>query len=179
MKPELSDKRLLVIGRITILVVIVVAIAWSPLIERFPSIFEAINDLLAVLSPPISVVFIFGIMSKRGTPKAGHYTLVFGFILALLAFSFDFEMIAGKRYITDVMGIHFMMKAFLLFMICTVFYFAVSFLTPKAEASVLREMTLSKPLAFLTEEKITKFTDPRILAAILALVMIILYYIFR
>lgn len=177
--PNMPDRKLLRIGRISILVVIIVAIAWSPLIAKFPSIFEAINDLLAVLSPPISVVFIFGIMSKRGTPKAGHYTLVFGFILAIIAFCIDFEMIAGKRYITDVWGIHFMMKAFYLFVICTIFYHVVSFFTPVAEREVLEKMTLKKPLAFLTDEKLSGVTDPRILAGILALVMITLYYIFR
>lgn len=179
LRPGLSDRRLLYIGRITILVVIVIAIAWSPLIAKFPSIFEAINDLLAVLSPPISVVFIFGIMSRRGTPKAGHYTLVFGFALAIIAFCIDFEMIAGKRYITDVWGIHFMMKAFLLFMICTLFYYLVSFFTPKADQEVLESMTLKKPMAFLTEGKLSGVTDPRILAGFLAITMITLYYIFR
>ncbi len=178
-RPNTSDKTLLYIGKATILAVIVIAIAWSPLIAKFPSIFEAINDLLAVLSPPISVVFIFGIMSKRGTPKAGHYTLVFGFILAVIAFSLDFEMIAGKRYITDILGIHFMLKATILFSICTIFYYVVSFFTPAAKPETLEQMTMKKPMAFLTDEKITGISDPRILAGILAIVLIILYYIFR
>lgn len=178
-RPDLSDKKLLLIGRITIFIVIILAIAWSPLIAKFPSIFEAINDLLAVLSPPISVVFIFGIMSKRGTPKAGHYTLVFGFILAVIAFCIDFQIIAGQRIITDAWGIHFMMKAFYLFVICTVFYFTVSFFTPAASTKTLDKMTMKKPLSFITEGKLSGATDPRILAGILAIVMITLYTIFR
>ena len=129
--PSMPDKKLLFIGRITILATISIAVAWSPLIAKFPSIFEAINDLLAVLSPPISVVFIWGVLSKKGTPKAGYWTLVFGFTLAILAFCMDFASIAGQRYITDVMGIHFMMKAFYLFIICSIFYFAVSALLQK------------------------------------------------
>lgn len=177
--PNISDKKLLLIGRITILVVIIIAIAWSPLIAKFPSIFEAINDLLAVLSPPISVVFIFGIMSKRGTPKAGHYTLVFGFILAMIAFCIDFQMIAGQRIITDVWGIHFMMKAFYLFVICTIFYFVVSFFTPSASTATLEKMTMKKPMSFITDGKVQGITDPRIMAGILAVIMITLYTIFR
>lgn len=178
-RPNTSDKSLLIVGRITILLVTVFAIAWSPLIAKFPSIFEAINDLLAVLSPPISVVFIFGIMSKRGTPKAGHYTLVFGFIMALIAFCADFEMIAGQRYISDVMGIHFMLKATILFALCTVCYYGISFFTAPAKQEVLDELTMEKPLSFLTKEKVAGITDPRILSAILVVVMCILYYIFR
>lgn len=177
--PTVSERNLLIIGRITILVVIIIAVAWSPLIAKFPSIFEAINDLLAVLSPPISVVFIFGILSKRGTPKAGHYTLIFGFVLAVIAFCADFEMIAGKRYITNVMGIHFMLKASILFLLCTSFYFAASSITPKAEPGVLAKLTLKKPLSFITEKRLHGISDPRILSAVLVFVMCILYYIFR
>ncbi len=178
-RPGISDKTLLVLGRVTIFVVMAIAVAWSPLIAKFPSIFEAINDLLAVLSPPISAVFLWGILSKKGTPKAGLYTLLFGFIFGLIAFGLDFEMIAGKRYITDVMGIHFMLKAFYLFVLCSVLYFVVSQFTKPAEREVLEYMTLKKPLAFITEGKISTFTDPRVLAGILAFVMILLYIIFR
>ncbi|WP_068471791.1 sodium:solute symporter family transporter [Saccharicrinis aurantiacus] len=177
--PDTKDKTLLNIGRITILCVIIVAIAWSPLIAKFPSIFEAINDLLAVLSPPISVVLLFGVFSRKGTPKAGLYTLIFGFVLAVVAFSLDFEMIAGQRYISDVWKIHFMMKAFYMFMICTVFYFAVSAFTPKADAEVLEKLTLKNPLSFITEGKVKSFSDPRVFAGVLVFFMIILYWIFR
>jgi SSS family solute:Na+ symporter len=59
-RPNISDKNLLIIGRITILLVTIIAIAWSPLIAKFPSIFEVINDLLAVLSPPISECLSLG-----------------------------------------------------------------------------------------------------------------------
>lgn len=178
-KPSTPDKKLLLIGRITILATISIAVAWSPLIAKFPSIFEAINDLLAVLSPPISTVFIWGVFSKKGTPKAGFATLLFGFILGIIAFCVDFEMIAGKRYITDVMGIHFMTKAFYLFVICSVFYFVVSAFTPKANADSLEQLTFKKPLSFLTDTKLTSISDPRILALLLTVIMTVLYIVFR
>ena len=177
--PSIDDKKLLSIGRITVLATISIAIAWSPLIAKFPSIFEAINDLLAVLSPPISAVFIWGVFSKKGTPKAGFATLLFGFLIGVVTFCADFELIAGQRYITDVMGIHFMMKAFYLFVICTVFYFIVSAFTPKADKETLEQLTFKKPLSFLTETKITSIVDPRIMSLFLVIVMTILYIIFR
>ncbi|MBI9057567.1 MAG: sodium/solute symporter [Labilibaculum sp.] len=178
-RPNLNDKAILNIGRATIFVVIIIAVAWSPLIAKFPSIFEAINDLLAVLSPPISVVLLFGVFSRYGTPKAGLYTLILGFALAIITFSIDFEMIAGKRYITDVWGIHFMLKAFYMFALCTVFYFTISTFTPKADQSTLNNLTLRKPLSFLTEGKVKSAADPRMFAAYLLVIMIILYTIFR
>ena len=104
---------------------------------------------------------------------------IFGFLLAIIAFCIDFQMITGQRIITDVWGIHFMLKAFYLFVICTVFYFSVSFFTPAASKETLEKMTMKKPLSFITEGKVTGASDPRIMAAILAVVMIVLYTIFR
>ncbi|MDC1105872.1 sodium/solute symporter [Prolixibacteraceae bacterium] len=179
MRPDISDRSLLIIGRITIVLVILIAIGWSPLIAKFPGIFEAINDLLAVLSPPVSTVLLFGVFSRIGTPKAGLYTLIFGFVLGVVAFSLDFEPIAGRRIITDVWGIHFMLKAFYMFAICTVFYFVTSAVTPKAEESVLDELTLRKPLSFITDTKLTSITDPRLMALLLVGIMFVLYVIFN
>ncbi|WP_066631004.1 sodium:solute symporter [Labilibacter marinus] len=179
LRPDTSDKKLLIIGRTTILATICIAVAWSPLIAKFPSIFEAINDLLAVLSPPISAVFIWGVFSKKGTPKAGFATLLFGFIIGITAFCFDFEVIAGKRYLSEVMGIHFMTKAFYLFFICSIFYFVVSMFTPKADAETLEQLTFKKPLSFLTDTKLTSISDPRIMALLLTTIMLTLYIIFR
>jgi solute:Na+ symporter, SSS family len=42
-RPHTSDKKQVLVGRVTALVVMIVAIAWSPLIARFNSIFEAIT----------------------------------------------------------------------------------------------------------------------------------------
>ncbi|MCD4769808.1 MAG: sodium/solute symporter [Bacteroidales bacterium] len=178
-RPSSKDRSLLMIGRITIISVIIIAVAWSPLIAKFPSIFEAINDLLAVFSPPISVVFLWGILSKRGTPNAGFYTLLSGFIIGLIAFALDFEPISGARLITDVLGIHFMMKAFILFVICSAIYFSISYITECTDKNILSMTTMSKPWSFITDTKIEKFTDPRIMAGILLLLMITMYYIFH
>jgi SSS family solute:Na+ symporter len=160
-------------------IVIVTAIAWSPLIARFPSIFEAINSLLAVLSPPIATVFIVGVFWKRGNKQAGLWTLVFGFILGILTFILDFAPISGKMLVTGEWGIPFMMQAWWLFVICTIFYVVVSLLTPEPEPEKIEGLTLKKPLSFLLDQKITTWYDARVLSLILVAVMVVLYIIFQ
>jgi solute:Na+ symporter, SSS family len=179
LRPHTSDAYLIHIGRITILVVMVIAVAWSPLINAFPSIFVAINDLLAVLSPPISTVLLWGVFWRRGTKEAGTATLIAGFIIGIAAFVIDFEPIMGRRIISDVWGIHFMMKAWWLFVACSALFVVVSLLTPKPSPESVEGLTLENPLAFLTRDKISGISDPRIFAAILLGVMAVLYFVFR
>ena len=81
-------------------------------------------------------------------------------------------------YITDGLGIPFMMQAWWLFCINVVIYYVVSYLTPKPDPQVIAECTWKSPVAVITEGKLKGFTDPRILAGILLLVMVILYIIF-
>ncbi len=177
-RPKTSDKQQVTIGRWTAVVVMIFAIAWSPMIEQFRSIFDAINTILAVLAPPIAVVFLWGVFSKRGTKEASFVTIVTGFILGAIAFMIDFPAFGDVKIITENWGIPYMMQGWWLFVILSVLYFAVSSVTPKPRPDQLDQLTLDNPLSFLTKGKITGISDPRILSGILVVIMIILYSIF-
>jgi len=182
-RPKTTDRQLVIVGRWTAVIVMLLAIAWSPMIERFRSIFDAINTILSVLAPPIAVVFLWGVFSKRGTKQAANVTIITGFIVGALVFMIDFPAFEGifgegVKPITDNLGIPYMMQGWWLFVFLTGVYFLVSYLTPRPDPEKIKGLVFDKPLHFLTKGKITGWSDPRILSAILIVVMIILYSIF-
>ena len=71
LRPDVSDERMVKVGRYTAVVVMVLAILWSTQGGKFDSIFQAINDLAAAIAPPISTVFLLGIFWRRGTKEGG------------------------------------------------------------------------------------------------------------
>lgn len=71
-----------------------------------------------------------------------------------------------------------MLKAFYLIELCSVRYFSVSVFTKPVDSAVLENMTLKKPLAFITDGIINGFTDSQVLAGLLPFVMILLYVAF-
>ena len=73
--PGIADQRLVRIGQVTTIVVMLLAIAWSTQGDRFGGIFAGINQMISVLAPPISTVFLLGVLWKRGTAKASLLTL--------------------------------------------------------------------------------------------------------
>ncbi|MEN9919620.1 MAG: hypothetical protein RL662_2056 [Bacteroidota bacterium] len=178
-KPEATDKQQVFIGRISAGVIMIIAIFWSTQGGNFSSIFEAINKIAAAMAPPITTVFLLGVFSKRGTKEASIVTLCVGFLLGVISFCLDYVPISGKMYITEGLGIPFMMQAWWLFCINCVIYFVVSYLTPKPDPKVIAECTWKSPLAVFTEGKITGITDVRILSGLLLLLLIVLYIIFR
>jgi solute:Na+ symporter, SSS family len=178
LRPSTTDKGQVVIGRISAVVIMLIAMLWSTQGGKFTSIFEAINKIAAAMAPPITTVFLLGVFSKRGTKEASIITLCTGFMLGVVSFCLDFVPISGKMYITEGLGIPFMMQAWWLFCICCVIYYVISFLTPKPDSAAIAECTWKSPLAVITEGKLKGVKDVRIQAGILLLVMAVLYIIF-
>ncbi|QDT41623.1 Sodium/glucose cotransporter [Gimesia alba] len=174
LKPETSDARLVVVGRITAVVVMILAIGWSTMGSKFESIFSGLNSMIACLAPPITVVFIWGVLWKRGTEKASLITLIVGSILGGLTFVLDF----GFGMITDDLGIPFMLQAWWLFVICSVVFVAISLLTPPPTADQIEMMCWKHPLKEIVFRKLSGVTDPRLIALLLAGIMSSIYITF-
>lgn len=177
-RPATTDKQQVRYGRIAAVVVMILAMFWSTQGNQFSSIFEAINKIASAIAPPVAVVLLFGVFSKRGTYRAAVITLISGLLLGVTAFCLDFKPISGQMYLTRELGIPFMMQAWWLFVICTIIYFSVSYMTPRSSDDILKHYTWKKPWSVLTGEKLKGWTDPRLLAAYLVALLIILYLIF-
>lgn len=179
-KPSLSDKKQVNIGKWVAVLVMLLAMAWSTQGGKFTSIFEAINKIAAALAPPIATVFLFGVFGKRGTKEASLITLIFGFLLGTISFAADFIPSLSNKpsIITDQWGIPFMMQAWWLFCICTIVYFAVSYFSPKPRDAQLKYIWGS-PLQFLTKEKFQGRSDVRFYAFLLLATIALLYVIFQ
>ena len=178
LKPGTTDNQQIKIGRVAAVVVMLLAMLWSTQGDKFSSIFEAINKIAAAIAPPVATVFLFGVFSRRGTNRAAIVTLITGLVLGITAFCLDFEPISGTMYLTRGLHIPFMLQAFFLFVICTIIYFVVSYLTPKPPADVIENYTWENPLAVISKDKFTGVRDVRFWTGVLILTLITLYIIF-
>lgn len=189
LKPDTSDQQLVRIGQITVIIVLVLAIAWSTQGERFGGIFKGINQMIAVLAPPISTVFIWGIFWKRGTATASITTLATGFVLGGIVFVLDFPAVSGlvlgfhengqaHRLFTESWNIPFMLQAWWLFVICSIVFVLTSLASKAPSRECTEKFCWDNPLTILTGSKIQGISDPRSLSVILILIMLICYYLF-
>lgn len=87
--PGLKDRTLVLIGRVTAGVVIVLAMIWSPYCGRFASIFVVINKVPMMFAPAITTVFVLGVFWKRGTKQAALATFIVGVVIGLAYFIVD------------------------------------------------------------------------------------------
>jgi SSS family solute:Na+ symporter len=175
LRPRTPDRTLVRIGQAAAVVVMVAATIWSMFGEQFGGIFKGINAMIAVLAPPISTVFIWGIFWRRGTKEAALVTLVSGFVLGAVAFVLDFPAF-GLKWFTQS-GIPFMLQAFLLFAACSILFVAVSLCTPPPSAEQVDRYSWPSPLAVIKEKPWSGLLDPRGLAILLLLVLGACYWI--
>ncbi|MCA9446985.1 MAG: sodium/solute symporter, partial [Candidatus Omnitrophica bacterium] len=177
-RPETSDESLVRIGRITACVVMVLAMLWSTQGGRFESIFTGINQMIACLAPPITVVFLWGVFWPRGTQQASLVTLLLGFLVGAVVFSLDFPVFGETKWVTDVWEIPFMMQAWWLFCLCSLLFVIVSLITPRPSANQIEGLCWKHPLAAIVSESLTGIADPRAMALVLVAIMCALYWTF-
>lgn len=184
-RTDMSEDMQVRVGRISSVIVMLLAIAWSTQGDKFGSIFVAINKMPAqFIAPPIATVLVWGVFWKRGTAQAGTFTLLFGFCAGLVIFMFDmgFDFLGGVQFVSDPvngLGIPFMMQAWWYFCILSVIYVIISFMTPAPTAEQVEGVTWDSPFAFLTQSEIRGFKDPRLLAALLLAFIILMYVLIR
>ena len=176
-KPETSEKDQVFIGRITAVVVLLLAMAWSTQGDKFGSIFEAINKIPMIFAPAVTCVFTWGVFWKRGTKEASSYTLAFGSIVGMIYFIFDLPLIGDVRVVSDNWGIPFMQVGFYLFLMCSVVYYITSKLTPSPTSPDLNNLCWKNPIDALFGTKLSSISEPRSIGLILFCLVIILYVI--
>jgi SSS family solute:Na+ symporter len=170
-RPETSDHKLVMIGKITTVVAAVLAIVLSPIFGHYSTIIEGLNKLISYIAPPITAVFLFGVFWKKASGKAAYITLVAGAVLGFVMFLLDWN---------GVYQGNFMMTAFYLLIICSAIIIIASKVYPEAlkeEAKILIWTNWREPLK--GEAHGHALGNYRILSVLVFVTFLVLYYAFR
>lgn len=172
--PDLEDKKLVRIGKVAAGAALIFSLFLLPLLNKYESIFNGLNDIIAHIAPPITCVFLLGIFWKGASAPAAKLTLWIGSALGAIVF------ITNKTFTdTWMASIPFMMMAFYLFCACVILQVTFSILYPvvhNKESEVLYWKSLKSPLA---AKGWVGFGNYKTLSAVLFITMAILFYLFR
>ena len=83
-RPESSEKHLVRVGQIATAIVVVLGIAWIPLMKLIADVlYEYLQKVQTLIGPSIAAVFLLGIFFKRITDKGAFTGLVTGFVIGM------------------------------------------------------------------------------------------------
>ena len=89
LRPNVSQERLVWIGRVATSVMVLVGLMWIPVIKGGKGLYDYLQGVQAYLAPPIFAVFFLGVFNKRLNAKGCLAALITGFILGLFRLGID------------------------------------------------------------------------------------------
>lgn len=182
-RPDTPERRLVIIGRTATFLSFVLGIALVPLLDLYASIFEAINDIIAHMAPPITCVFTLGIFWGRASGRSAKHTMWLGSLLGVLFFTLKtlhgwkpdtFAWIPAFFYDTP-----FMMMAFYLLLACVAIQVVLSYALPKLPGEDPQQLFWARPTDALRPAGTPGLGDYRLWAAVVFVLMTGLYVLFR
>ena len=180
-KPEKSEKYLVNIGKIATLVIVVLGIAWIPIMEKIGGgvMYQYLQNVQAYIGPPVTAVFLLGILWKRINAQASIVTLSAGLVLLIVRLSseiyFQSEISSGivvDSVFFEFATINFSHMAIFIFVFSALLCVTVSILTDEPEYSRIKGLSFGTT----TREMISKeksYTNFDIVFSVLLVLLVI------
>lgn len=146
--PTASEHQLVWIGRVATTVMVLVGLAWIPVIQGARGLYEYLQGVQSYLAPPIFAVFFFGVFLKRLNGAGCLAALIVGFLLGVLRLVVDTPVTLGlagfeQGYAVGsvawiINNIYFQYYSLLIFFVSTAVLIGVSYATsPPPEAQIV------------------------------------------
>lgn len=158
-RPEASERQLVWMGRIATTVMVLIGLAWIPVIQNARGLYDYLQSVQAYLAPPIFVVFFFGVFMKRLNGAGCLAALIVGFALGVLRLAVDtpvslklpgFENgYTPGSLLWIINNIYFQYYSLLVFLVSIAVMIVVSYLTTPPSEEQIRGLTF----ATITEEQ--------------------------
>ncbi|XP_022072014.2 sodium/glucose cotransporter 1 [Acanthochromis polyacanthus] len=154
-----KERELMIAGRVFILVLIGLSIAWIPVVQSAQSgqLFDYIQSITSYLTPPIAALFMLAIFCKRVNETGAFWGLLIGLVIGLSRMIAEFAYGTGSCVEpsvcpTIICGVHYLYFSIILFTISCIIILSVSVMTKPIDDKHLYRLCWS--LRNRTEERI-------------------------
>ncbi|MBN3298279.1 SC5A3 protein, partial [Amia calva] len=161
-----SSKELMIVGRLFVLFMVAISIAWVPVIIEMQGgqMYLYIQEVADYLTPPVAAVFLLGIFWKRCNETGAFYGAMVGFVLGatrlILAFVYrEPPCNQPDNRPSFIKDIHYMYVAAGLFWITGTLAVVISLCTPPPSKEQIRNTTIWD----LLKEKLGDRVDVKLL----------------
>ncbi|XP_046559241.1 sodium/myo-inositol cotransporter-like [Haliotis rubra] len=142
----------MLVGRVFIVIMVAVSIAWVPVIKETQKgqVFIILNEVTNHFTPPFAAVFLLAVLVPRVNEKGVFWSLMYAFLVGavrlVLVLSFQGEGYCGASSTTTIPAVvrnmHYMYFALFLFLSTGLIALVISFLTTPPPEECLKNTTL-------------------------------------
>ena len=176
--PEKSEQFLVNVGKIATVVIVVLGIAWIPIMEKIGGgvMYQYLQNVQAYIAPPVTTVFLLGIIWKRVNAQAAIVTLFSGLFLLILRLGSEIatnEGIVESGFLYDFASVNFSYMAIWMFIFSVALCISTSLLTSEPDYKKIQGLsygTLTSSDRISSEKSYT--TIDVVLSIVLVLIVI-------
>lgn len=150
LRPKASQHEIVRTGRMATAVMILIAMAWIPVVKGATGLYNYLQSIQGYLAPPIFVVFFFGVFWKRLNAQGCLWAMVVGFVVGLFRMLVDTPITLGAlksypegSFLWVVNNINFQYFSILITLISAAVMVAVSYLTAPPDEAQIKGLTFA------------------------------------
>ena len=183
-KKGVSQERLVWIGRVATTVMVLIGLAWLPVIRGGKGLYDYLQGVQSYLAPPIFVVFFAGVFNKRLNSKGCLAALYTGFALGLSRLAIDTPVkLFGIKYepgslLWIINNTYFQYYSLLIFVISVAVMYIVSYLTEKPEYERIRDLTFGTMTDEHKQETRASWNKWDVIASCIVILLILGAYLY-
>jgi solute:Na+ symporter, SSS family len=186
--PRATEKQLVWIGRVATTAMVLVGLAWIPVIQGARGLYDYLQGVQGYLAPPIFAVFFLGVFMKRLNAKGCLSALIVGFALGAFRLVVDtpvslrLEGYAGGypegSLLWIVNNIYFQYYSLLIFLVSCAVLIGVSYASEPPDARQLTGLTYATVTEEHRRDSRASWSSGDVIASAAVLVMIIAAYVY-
>ena len=142
--PSAKDRTLVRVGQVATVALIGISLAWIPMMDLISGqIFQYLQSVQSYIAPPITAVFIVGLLWRRVNATGAIVSLVAGFVLGAARLVAELNQdVLGDGFLFQYIDINFLHFGGLLFVACSLILTVVSLLTAPPSREKIAGLTL-------------------------------------
>ena len=182
LNPSASEERMVHVGRLATLVVVLLGIAWVPIIEQLAdgALYGYLQNVQAYIAPPITAVFLLGIFSSRINYQGAQATLFAG--LAIAALRLGLEVGKGSldpnRFLFHFADMNFLKFSSFFFLASVAIAIVVSMATPRPALAQLDGLTLQTTSIEQARENRKSFSIVDLIASAFVILIVLFVMVY-
>jgi SSS family solute:Na+ symporter len=148
--PDASEKQLVKVGRIATAVIVLLGMAWIPLMGKVDDgLYNYLQSVQSYLAPPIAAVFLLGVFFKRLNAQGAYSSMVIGFVLGMAKLTLQIfkDELTPDSLIYQFATMNFLYFCIYLFIFSIAILVTVSLLTPAPTEDKTAGLTFSTTVA--------------------------------
>jgi len=185
LRPNVSQERLVWIGRVATGIMVLIGLLWIPVIRGGRGLYDYLQGVQGYLAPPIFVVFFLGVFNKRMNAKGAMAALITGFSLGIIRLAVDTppKLIQGFSYTSGSFlwifnNIFFQYYSILIAIVCAAVMLIVSYRTAEPDYARISGLTYGTVTDEHRSASRASWGRGDVIASVLVVILILAAYLY-